>query len=148
MLAFKHNINFFPKNRKRSQISHGKIIKGKCHAMNIEPIRPLLVSVLLSDLYFRFKVLHFGTGSDSCQSRDIPFVFSPNKVRNMVKLRGPGASPSMSSSILGSGSRPKITRANQNHAGFKKKQWKKVTYQSDHLSFVIDQKLEIEQTVK
>ena len=50
-------------------------------------------------------------------SRKVPFVFSPNKVRNIVKLRGPGASPSMASSILGSGSRPKITRTNQHHAG-------------------------------
>jgi hypothetical protein len=35
-----------------------------------------------------------------------PLVFSPNKVRNMVKLSGPGASSTIAFRVLGSGSRP------------------------------------------
>ena len=50
-----------------------------------------------------------GSGTESGTGNDLPLVFSPKRERNMVKLRGPGASLSMSSSILGSGSRPKIT---------------------------------------
>ena len=36
----------------------------------------------------------------------LPFILSPNSVRNVVKLRGPGDSLSMASSTLASGSLP------------------------------------------
>ncbi len=48
--------------------------------------------------------------------RVIPLVFSPNNVRKVVKLRGPGASFNICSTTFGSGSRPEITPQNQTHA--------------------------------
>ena len=43
------------------------------------------------------------------QLASLPFVFSPNSVRNMVKLRGPGVSSSMFFNCFGSGSLPETT---------------------------------------